>query len=516
MTTFDPAYLFPLAAAYAETHYRFRFFPFSRYYRRQPEVIFDAPYRVEPSEPLPVTLIVKDADMFPIDLGEVVIRIGDQTDRYSLNRPMGCAFHYQTFYVDLTDIPPGTIRVEASLAYRRKGREFLVRADNHPGLSHRPLIVRVAEEPLPRIAGWKAGEMHCHTSYGQDQVEFGAPVPVIKDALKAIGLDFAAVTDHSYNLDDLPDNYLKRDPELAKWEMLQEESARLNSSGGPLILPGEELSCRNRRGRNVHLLIIGNREFLHGSGDGAEKWFWTRSEFSIKEALEQIAPETLAVAAHPLVPTPPLEWLLIKRGEWEPDDLSHPRLDGWQIGNGDWGIDFERGEALWKQTINKGNPVRLFGGNDAHGSLNRFRQVSLPMIRLVEADRNIFGRMTTRVRSDATNAAGLLRDMKRSPTVISDGPALAIDSDPTRGGKLAIEWLSTTEFGRVEKLRLFQIFEGRETETEPTQTTAAIGSLCGKIVAESRSGSVVRAELFTIQENGSRSRCVTSAVRIGS
>ena len=65
---------------YAEIHYRFKFIP-SRLFYRQPEIIADVPHRIEPGQPLPILLLVKDANRFPIELQNVTasIRIDAQS-----------------------------------------------------------------------------------------------------------------------------------------------------------------------------------------------------------------------------------------------------------------------------------------------------------------------------------------------------------------------------------------------------------------------------------------------------
>ena len=50
--------------------------------------------------------------------------------------------------------------------------------------------------------------MHVHSQYSQSHVEFGPPLKVIDEMANACGLDFTAVTDHSYDLSCAMDDYL--------------------------------------------------------------------------------------------------------------------------------------------------------------------------------------------------------------------------------------------------------------------------------------------------------------------
>ena len=54
--------LAPLLGMYAETHFRF-WIPLSRYFQREPELIFDSPWRLEPGQPLTLFLVIKDAHL---------------------------------------------------------------------------------------------------------------------------------------------------------------------------------------------------------------------------------------------------------------------------------------------------------------------------------------------------------------------------------------------------------------------------------------------------------------------
>ena len=54
----------PFVLLYPEIHYLFKYFPFSRYRIREPEMIADAPFRIEPGQDIPVLLLLKDGKQF--------------------------------------------------------------------------------------------------------------------------------------------------------------------------------------------------------------------------------------------------------------------------------------------------------------------------------------------------------------------------------------------------------------------------------------------------------------------
>lgn len=483
----DPTFFF--AALYAETHYRFRFFPFSLYYRRRPEIIFDAPHRLDPGQALPVLLTVKDAHRFPVEVGEVTITATSgkvaASQTFRLHQAVSDPLWHRIFHLDVGKLPPGAATVHARAAIVGGTRRSAVNQDNHPGLSHRPLKVWISADPLPGLPGWFAGELHCHTEFGGDQVEFGAPLEAYQTIAPAMGLQWVALTDHSYNLDDREDDCLHDDPDLAKWRRLQAKVSELNRRGGGAVLvAGEELSCRSAKGRNVHLLVLGESRFLPGSGDSAQRWLRTRSELAVSEALASLSAEACAIAAHPFAPVPLLERLLVGRGPWTPADLRHPRLDGWQIWNGREDAEDDVGLRFWMEALATGQRVRIFAGNDAHGNFNRFRQVRLPMVQLHENQSHLFGEVTTRVQVEgALSAERIVAALKTGKAVISSGPALETALAPGNGRRRAVvRFRSSAEFGAVESLKLFcleppEVQEMKVTAPDPRLPDPYAGTL---------------------------------------
>lgn len=410
-----------------------------------------------------------------------------------MNISIGQPFWHKLFEVNVAGLPPGRTLVEAELRGVCRGRRIVIRQDNQPDLSHAPLILHKAADPLPALPGWSAGDLHCHTEFGSDQVEFGAPLPAIARTAKAMGLGWAALTDHSYNLDDIEDDYLHDDPARPKWQRLRDETERLNrEAGGALLIPGEEVTVRSSKGRNVHLLVIGNKEFLPGSGDSAQKWFHTRSELSVAEALARLSPDAFAAAAHPFEPAAALERLLVGRGDWQPSDLAHPRLDGWQLLNdlpstrevasrksgksqvkklwnflhfGTSETEAVPGLDAWVKMLLTGKHCHIYAGNDAHGNFNRFRQVKLPILRLWEREAHLFGRVTTRVRAlQPLTTAGVPKALKSGDAVVSTGPALSLEwagNDVDRR-RIIIRYATSSEFGAVSEISLYTARSGRE------------------------------------------------------
>ncbi len=476
----------PLAALYPELHYRFRAFPFSRYYTPFPEIIADAPRRLEPGAPLPVLIIVKDSDRFPVVLREIEIiaRRVDVAHRHFVSLG-GTLIHQRWWHhLEMVALPReaggGEWQVEVFLSGEAEGKRFRVRNDNLPGLSHAPLKVQDSGCALPRESGWHYGDIHAHTAFTEDQVEFGAPLEAYPVLGSAAGLSFAATMDHSYDLDDLPGSFFRNDPQLQRFRFRNAVINRLNEeyAGRFCLLEGYELSAGNAKGRNVHLLLINQDEFLPGAGDSAERWLRRRPDLTLSQALRTKSGGSLALAAHPGVHPPILERLLLNRGRWTRVDLDQESLDGLQVWNGRKGIDFERGLRMWVEGLLGGKRWKIFAGSDAHGNFNRYRQVKTPMLRLEEDDRHTFGKTMTCVYVEGDfGERNLMEALRSGRSFITDGPWADLEAiRPTeKGWEVRVRALSTPEFGEISEIRLFWGREGiTAEETFEPEVSAAL------------------------------------------
>lgn len=460
---------------YAEIHYRFKGVP-SCLFVREPEIIADVPHRLEPGERLPILLIIKDAKRFPVRLRSITANIMNESGecffKTLLDEPQVIQVYYW-WRVEHVALPPsmiGNLRIDVTFEYETQpGKIKRAVNDNYRGVSHAPLQCYAATESLPSLPGYISGDVHYHTDGTDDQVEFGAPLEATALMARAMGLQFFAATDHSYDIDDLPENYLQDDPDLKRWHAQRRAIEHWNKQkNGIVILPGEEVSCANRRGRNVHFLILDHSQFLPGSGDGAEHWFRTRAELSVEEILNQLDENVAAFAAHPRVKTPFLEWLLLRRGRWQRDDFLHSRLDGMQIWNGH-PDGIEDGLREWRELLLSGKKLALVAGNDAHGNFSRFRQVGFPFFKMREHRLNIFGRARTIVRgAKNSDAHQIIAALRKGNSCISTGPVIDLKIINQAGevfsmgniahGDLAamkITALSTHEFGEIEELKIW-------------------------------------------------------------
>jgi len=474
---------------YAETHYRFRFAP-SRFYRRRPEIIADAPHRLEPGQALPVLLLIKDAHRFPVALQQVRVEIApapaaEQRAAFAffsqkssalkftlqdLREDISAPWWWRIYFVELPPEFAGLLAVNVNVSYRCGGKDFFCWNDNHAGTSHAPLQVLRSLWPLPSLPGYHYGDLHFHSDATCDQVEFGAPVAAAITMGRAQGLSFCGVTDHSYDLDDFPDDYLHNDPALRKWHALQERIRHANAQLHDFaVIPGEEVSCGNAAGGNVHFLIFNHPHFIPGSGDSGEKWLRTAPEFSVREILHQLDENALAFAAHPAAPVPFLQRKLLRRDCWQREDFSLPRLNGMQFWNGGAQGE-EQGLRWWIGFLLEGKKLAAIAGNDAHGNFNRFRQIALPCLTMSEHPRHVFGRFRTAVKlKTRLTLESVLNALRHGCATLTNGLLVELelisqDDEIFWPGaqaaqaiaRIRVRAISSPEFGRLQRVTIWR------------------------------------------------------------
>jgi hypothetical protein len=500
---------------YAETHYRFRYF-LSFLRKHEPEIIADAPHRLEPNSPLPILILVKDAHLFPTKLNGINLTIRSEGSIVFEKKLLNSSIDInQKLWWRVFDIPTtilaGSIECDVVFELNYNGRKRFYHNDNHRTSSHRPLKVFISSTTLPRFEHLYFGECHSHSSYTDDQVEFGSPLGASVQLCRSFGLSFFCVTDHSYDLDDNVDNYLLNDPNVPKWQQLRQEVDDLNSILSDfMVIRGEEVTCRNSADQNVHLLLLGNRKFFSGKGDGAEQWLKTRSEYAISEVLEEKELSTLAYAAHPLEPVSYLQRMLLHRGKWHERDIAIPKLSGIQFANGQLSNGFMEGYRYWIKELLQGKRLFALAGNDAHGNFNRFRQIGIPFLKIYEMDYQIFGKMRTGVFLDSLSEDNVLDSIRSGMSIITDGPVvnLRVVSSMHEMSSIGRNYLgmrhtvllevrSSTEYGSIDLLKVFKGNIGQKEEDLISEKYLKSFDIDRKFSFETEYESYIRAEVWT-------------------
>ena len=335
-----------------------------------------------------------------------------------------------------------------------------------------------------------------------------------------MGHHFAAIADHSYDLDDEFDNYLQNDPALKKWEAFLTEVRFCNTHFKDFaMIPGEEVSCGNGRGQNVHMLVLNNPQFIPGAGDSGEKWLRTKPDLSIDKITAKPLNDTLYYAAHPEMPVPFLQRLLLRRNTWRRRDYRHTNLHGLQICNGH-PDGILAGRQSWIKLLLRGEKKFILAGSDAHGNFNRFRQIGMPHLSMHEQDDfHLYGQHRTNVFIDKPlSVRSLMPALKNGAAAVHSGPFLSLTGFDDAGKKvqmggtmrgapvsLEISAFSTSEFGPLVRILLLKGTIGCRNESvlldESTASKTFDYSMRIPLPLPPENGCYYRAEVYCASES---------------
>jgi hypothetical protein len=464
---------------YAETHYKFKL-PWSPLFKPWPEIFLDGPSLCIPGVKPQFYLVIKDADFFPVQILDIEIHLQSslgqaRTQSLSLDYEpidnlvfLPLAIDFTGFQGTVTLNGKITVQKRSSIASIGKKRTFL--NANFPGLAPSALKINFLSAPLPYPPNWYAGELHCHSDYSNDPVEFGAPLKVLQKAGQSLGLGYVVCTDHSYDFYYQKTRYMQTTDPAANFQAYRNEALALNQSlvdSMPVMIPGEEVSCGNARGENVHLLVAGHHEFIPGHGDGGRRWLNNRPDLTIQEVIERLD-QAPCFAAHPKVQVGALEKFIFRRGMWETEDVASNKaggrqVQGLQFWNGKRGRDFYAGRAFWIKQLLAGEHLYPIGANDAHGDLNQNIGVKTPLFSLYQNRSHVFGNVRTVVHSKSKTLEGIQAGLASGHLFCTDGPALILTH---LSSSVCIEAKSSVDFGSIEKLTLFAGQSGEKEELQ--------------------------------------------------
>ncbi len=512
---------------YLELHYRLKYFPFSRYFKKEPEIYADAPHRISSGQDLPISLIIKDANKYPIILKNVHIKIVNENDitlefDYKYNEKLNKLWFVEIYYIDHTKLS-GNLKIWCEILFERKGKERTVVNHNVKTSEVLPLITQVDKDPFPGSDNFLWGDLHYHSNYTEDFIEFGAPLKSSKSAATALGLDFLAITDHSYDLDDKYGSWVESDPELKKWKDSRREIANLNKSDGTLLIPGEEISALNKKGKIAHTLMLNNSKYIHGSGDSGEKPLKRYSEHTVEEVINMQTDDSLVLAAHPFYEFPKPHQILLNRDCWSEDDCNNPNLTGLQILNGDIQHILNQQLNTWIKVLLSGNKMYIYAGNDAHGNFNRYHQTNVPMLFTQQYDSYVLGKCRTGLINNCKlNVKEIITNLKAGKCIITNGPAIKtiINDNYSYGDTIKssslimrFDFFSSKLYGVLHKATIYKgIFGGSSEEIIDTifWNNNSIYKLINKEINWGNKSGYIRIELKTEKEK----YCLTNPIWI--
>ncbi len=471
---------------YAETHFRFfQGFP-SLLFKREPEIVFDLPGRCAPGRNLPVFLIVNDVHRFSAEVTGVMLTVSQKGIRplvFEFSSPQAALVDHPlqmqakayVFSIPRTELPNGQVYVNCKASVANGKRSWDVLNDNFFSSSKLPFGCYLADEDLPGSDRCSYGDLHVHSQYSQSHVEFGPPVSVINLVADTCGLDFLAITDHSYDLCCDMNDYLETDSSLSRWQSLVSETGRKDNSK-PIMILGEEISTLNCRSKAVHLCAIGIKSFVPGSIDGARTN--KLPTLQLKQVIDEVHSQGgLAVAAHPGSRFGLLQQILLHRGNWAKDDFAN-NLDAVQAVNNGFGKSWQIAKRLWINELLRGRRLPLVGGNDSHGDFNRYRYISVPFLAISENFSRHLSSVRTGIYRKAKSIDDVISSIRQGEAFVTSGPYLSIT--PTKSGRnrdlplqtipigcssVTVRVIGNCEFGGVKNLRVFAGRVGEKAES---------------------------------------------------
>ena len=461
-----------LPMCYAEVHHKRWIIP-NFLWQDEPEIFADFPRRLEPgADVFPVVLNIKDADKFPVVLTEVHVTFMGGGGKHEIQLFKGNAVMDKRLAQILFKAsikgpgrPSGHIPVAVKVHYFHKGKKKVIFNHNYKTASKELWFCNFSAEALPSVPDWHPGDIHWHSSMSEDDIEFGQDPANAVQLARVSGLKYLAVTDHSYDLDDVPGKYLEKDETLAKWHASRADIKKINDANVDFtLISGEEASLGSSAGRNIHALILGNDDFVPGTGDSADRPFFNRPD----SYLSDFKGKGIVIAAHPFEGYSPLPYLFLRRGGWSDADLE--QAGGMEFYNGLKNRGYEKGKAKWLELLLKGRKLFAYGGSDAHGDFIRMFKVKIPFLKLRVCDDHLTGTPLTYVYCGKQPNEALLLDALRSGhCFVSDGPAIDFkievkggylipgDSMELRGTfSVSLRVVSSEEFGGITSVRLFR------------------------------------------------------------
>jgi hypothetical protein len=528
----------PFLALYAETHFKFfSFFP-SFLFQKQPEVIFDMPQRIAPGNDVPVVLICNDVDRFPAEITSVRIVVSQRDasrivfDRkdisdYLLDHPFAgqCAVYLFHIPRDILETGSFSVNCAADIRLVSTGKTFTILNDNLKTSSKAAFTGYCASAEYPGDEHCMYGDLHVHSQYSRSHVEFGPPIAVLDAMAAACGLGFFGITDHSYDLACMQQNYLIPDPQVRLWQSL---GYSLRSGiFSTTIVQGEEVSVSNVRNKIVHLGALGISEFIPGSRDGARKHVDRGKDLSIAAAAAQVTSQGGVVfAAHPGARVGFLQSVFLKRGVWNCADMG-AGIDAFQAINDGFGQSWLRGLKLWKRILLSGRKMPVIAGNDSHGDFNRYRAIGFPFLSILENAERSFGGVRTGIYGNNGSRESILEAIKNGRTFITNGPFLTICTDDMNEclifhdevndslETVRVQGISSEEFGTPRILRVFRGYYLTEKETVFLVRifNASSYTVTEKVTLDKQKGpGYLRASLECLTAEGVVTRAITSPV----
>lgn len=449
--------------------------------KNEPEVVADTITRTASTQEFPLMLLIRHTDRNPVILESIDVTVDSKDgknlfmEKFQKDLKLKTLLWHENITVKLSAEYTGEAEVTVVFNLKSKHGDIKVVNNNTKKSMDNSIKITMGAKPFPRLDGWYYGDTHFHTIYSDNQVEFGAPIDTSANMAEAYGVDWLVFTDHSFDLDDVEGDTTKNNPELERWNNMKTDSAiAAQSHPDLLVMTGEELSCGNKAGANVHMLVY-NSAFFPGNGDGYEGS--KTPDMTCEKAIENVSVTGATGAAHPVVELKSVEVYMINRGNWAEEDILAKGLNFDQA----WNYTIKPRQAgfdQWIQVLLTGRHMPLAGGTDAHGDFN-YQYSGWP--------ENVpFGGIRTAVKVDgALTVESLVAAIRAGRMIATNGPFVMLAlvngnmdraeiGETIKGPKLMadVRALSSDEFGPISEIN---IFAGDLLKKEETLLTTYYG-----------------------------------------
>lgn len=433
-------------------------------------ITIDAPYRVEPGQPIPIICRFQHSHVIPFIIDSIFVKISQSGTKIGhaslLKKPVEIetSFWQRVFYVNIPKDSNGVLKVEAMMKINAYGKTKKIRVGPAAG-GNKSLFVYRSRELLPSLNNYYFGDFHFYNCLPPEETLTQKSLSESARIARSMGLKFFTATDSSRygfsNADGDSNNG------SGSWERFRKELEIWNQKSDLVVLPGEKIVCRNYRNRDIDLLVLNYSESISGSANGNRKQTHKKPKIRLKEVVGTVAAKALTFAVRPVKKLTFLEKWLLKRGIWSKPDLSLSGLTGIQVNNApdynSLGLEIEK----WTEVLLKGERKIIITGSDSSDSLNGGNG------NRVSSNSGSSPRVSQKARTgilcnQPATADKIIANLERGNSVITNGPLMDFSVKNESGKKsllggeiegssfvLRYKAVSTPEYGPLLNLKIF-------------------------------------------------------------
>lgn len=497
-------------------------------------ITIDAPYRVEPGQPVPLICRFQHSQVIPFVIDSISIKISQSGTKIGhaslLKNPVDIqtSFWRKVFYVDIPEKSNGVLKVEAMMKINVNGKTKKIRIGTVAGGS-KSLFVYRSKELLPKLSNYYIGDFQFFNCLSPEEKLTQKSLSESARVAKSMGLKFFTTTDTLHNGSKAGNGSNGN----GSWERFKESLEIWNQKSDLVILPGEKIVCKNCSNRDIDLLVLNYSKSVSGSANGNGKHAHKKPAMRLKEVVGSVTAKALTFAVRPVRKLTFLDKWLLGKGIWSKPDLSLSGLTGIQVNNApdynSLGLEIKK----WTDVLLKGERKIIITGSEYSDSLNggngykvSSKSGGIPQI-MQKARTGVL------CKQPAT-ADTIIASLERGNSVITNGPLMdfTVKNDTgvkTRlGGEIEgssfevkFKAVSTPEYGPLLNLKIFagDIKSGVEELIFTSNYVNERFSVNGEFHVEPRSNSgYLRGELRSrkIDDKENTSYCLTNPVWIKS